>query len=75
MTQAHSNKWDLVLKRSVIHDKKIDEEKYIVPQIVSLRKEVNIFQTVISSKKIVIQIVREIIANLTMDFGNSLNLY
>ena len=71
MAQAHSNKWELVLKRSFIHEKKIDEEKYTVPQIVSLHKEVKLFQIVTSSKKFAVQIVREVIANLAEDFGIS----
>lgn len=64
-----------MLKRSVIHEKNIDEAKYTVPVIVSLLKYVKLFSTVTSSKKFAYQIVREVIANLTEDFGNSSSPY
>lgn len=71
MSQAHANKWEIVLKHLVIHEKNIDEDKYIVSQIVSLLKEVKLFSIVTYPKKFGVHVVREMTANLPEDFGNS----
>ena len=61
------------LKRYVIYKKIPPEEKYTVPEIVDLLKEVNIFPTVIFSKKFYVQLVREVIANMPEKFGDARN--
>lgn len=66
-----SNKWDLVVKRSIIDEKKIDKEKYTVTHIVFMLKEVKLFSTFTSSKRFDVRIVIEVIANLNENFGNS----
>ena len=46
------------MTRSVIHEKLLNEEKYIVPEIVDLLNEVNLLPTVTSSKNFSVQLVR-----------------
>ena len=50
------------------------EEKYILPEIVSLLKEVNLFPTITSSNKFSLQLVRELIANIHEKFGDESSL-
>lgn len=63
-----------MLKRSVIHDKRIDKKKYNVPQIVSFIRQSGLFSTLNSSNKYNVQLVREVV-NLTKEFGDSSSPY
>ena len=67
----HASKWKVVLKISVVHEKRLYEDKYIVHQIVTLLKAARLFSTFTSSKKYSALLVRLVIVNLTKDFGNS----
>ena len=50
-SMEHAGKWDFVLKRSVVHEKRLDEDKYNVPHIVTLLKEARLFSIVTSFNK------------------------
>lgn len=49
-SQTIAERWDDVMKRSVIHEKFLAEEKYTILKIVTLLKDVNLFSIVTSSK-------------------------
>ncbi|CAM8939105.1 unnamed protein product [Rhodiola kirilowii] len=69
-SQTSSDKWDSVLKRSIIHEKVLDECKYTLKEIVDLLKEISLYSSVTSSKRFVEQLVREALANMPEEFGN-----
>ena len=70
-SMEHAAKWDTVLKRSMVHEKRLDEDMYFDPPIVTFLKEARLFSTVTSSKKYSTLLVREVIVSMTKDFGNS----
>ncbi|KAL9682599.1 hypothetical protein QQ045_014401 [Rhodiola kirilowii] len=65
VSDDHAKKWEFVQKRKIVAERVLEADKYAAKEIVSLIKELDLWQSVTMAKPFAASLVREVIVNLS----------